>query len=456
MTPATTSTRKRKIQRRADPTDYTPFFAYKRSGSGQSQLLHCEGVALTRLADAVGTPAYVYSRASIEAAYRRLDRAFGSLPHRLCYAVKANSNLSVLSVLANLGSCFDVVSGGELDRLRRVHAPNRRIVFSGVGKTRDEIRAALRYPGRRAEKGGILLFNIESAAELDLLLSEATRPPVNTYVPPLAAIRVNPDVMAGGHPHIATGSHHHKFGIDWPEARRLYLEHKNSRWIKWLGISAHLGSQILDLAPYRRALTRLASYVRDLADQGIRLTFIDIGGGLGIRYTDESPLAPVEYARALAEIVRPLGCTLLVEPGRTLVGASGVLLTRVLYVKQNRGKTFVVVDAAMNDLIRPALYGATHPITPAIRNRSSAAKNTLVDVVGPVCESGDFFVRDWPLPPVQPGDLLVIWATGAYSFAQSSNYNARRRAAEVLVEGRRFRVARRRETYDDLVRGEIV
>lgn len=454
MTPVSSSTRKRKLQRRTDPTDYTPFFAYQRASSRQSQLVHCEGVALTRLADAVGTPTYVYSRASIEAAYRRLDRAFGSLPHRLCYAVKANSNLSVLRVFANLGSCFDIVSGGELDRLRRINAPNRRIVFSGVGKTRDEIREALRYPGRRGEKGGILLFNIESAAELDLLLSEAARPPVNTFVPPLAAIRVNPDVMAGGHPHIATGAHHHKFGIDWPEARRLYLEHKNSRWIMWRGISAHLGSQIFSISPYGRALTRLASYARDLAGQGIRLTFIDIGGGLGIRYTDESPLAPEKYAKALLRIVRPLGCTLLIEPGRTLVGPAGVLLTRVLYVKQNRGKTFVVVDAAMNDLIRPALYGAAHPITPAIRTSSAAAREIPVDVVGPVCESGDFFLRDWPLPPVHPGDLLVIWAAGAYSFAQSSNYNARRRAAEVLVEGRRFRIARRRETYDDLVRGE--
>jgi diaminopimelate decarboxylase len=208
------------------------------------------------------------------------------------------------------------------------------------------------------------------------------------------------------------------------------------------------------MSPYRRALARLASYFRELARSGIRLDRIDIGGGLGIRYTDEKTLAPSEYARTLAEIVRPLGCTLLVEPGRTLVGPAGVLLTRVLYVKQNRGKTFIVVDAAMNDLIRPALYDATHPITRAIRKSSGSAKEIPVDVVGPVCESGDFFVRDWPLAPVQPGDLLVIWAAGAYSFAQSSNYNARRRAAEVLVEGRRFRLARARETYADLVRGE--
>ncbi len=456
MTPASTSTRKRKIPRRTDPTDYTPFFAYKRSESRQSQFLNCEGVALTRLADAVGTPAFVYSRASIEAAYRRLDRAFGSLPHRLCYAVKANSNLSVLRVLANLGSSFDIVSGGELDRLRRIGVSGKRIVFSGVGKTRDEIRAALRYRASRTAQPGILIFNIESGAELELLLSESSRHSSGESSRPTAAIRVNPDVMAGGHPHIATGSHHHKFGIDWLEARRLYLANKDSRWLVWRGISAHLGSQIFSMSPYRRALVRLASYFRDLARNGIRLDHVDIGGGLGIRYMDESPLTPEEYAKVLSKIVRPLGCTLLVEPGRTLVGPSGLLLTRVLYVKQNRGKTFVVVDAAMNDLIRPALYGATHPITPAIRSSSAAAREIPVDVVGPVCESGDFFVRDWPLAPVQPGDLLVIWAAGAYSFAQSSNYNARRRAAEVLVEGRRFRVARRRETYDDLVRGETV
>ena len=454
MTPGASSTRARKISLHADPTKYTPCFGYDRAPSGPSEVLHCEDVALTRVADAVGTPAFVYSRASIEAAYRRLDRAFGSLPHMLCYAVKANSNLSVLRVLANLGSGFDIVSGGELDRLRRIGVSGKRIVFSGVGKTRDEIREALRYRGTSATQAGILIFNIESGAELELLLSESARLSSGASSRPAAAIRVNPDVMAGGHPHIATGAHHHKFGIDWPEARRLYLAHKDSRWLAWRGISAHLGSQILSMSPYRRALARLASYSRELARSGIRLDRLDIGGGLGIRYTDESPLAPEKYAKALAETVRPLGCTLLVEPGRTLVGPAGVLLTRVLYEKQNRGKTFVVVDAAMNDLIRPALYGATHPITLAIRVRSAAAKTIRADVVGPVCESGDFFVRDWPLPSVQPGDVLVVWAAGAYSFAQSSNYNARRRAAEVLVEGRRFRVARKRETYADLVRGE--
>ncbi len=448
---------RRKSPRGADPTDYTPSYAYESAPRG-TRALYCEGVSLARIADEVGTPAYVYSRASIEAAYRRLDRAFGSLPHTICYAMKANSNLSVLSVLARLGSSFDIVSGGELDRLDRVGVPGSRIVFSGVGKTREEIRAALRCAkqGSRRGSSGILLFNVESAAELEVLLSEAARHVAAGGARPSAAIRVNPDVLAGGHPHIATGAHQHKFGVDWQEARRLYLAHKDSPWLAWRGITAHLGSQIFSIAPYRRALTRLASFVRDLAKNGIRLEYLDIGGGLGIRYTDEAALPPAAYAKALGDIVRPLGCRLLIEPGRTLVGPAGVLLTRVLYVKENHRKTFVVVDAAMNDLIRPVLYGATHPITPAIRPAGAAAKKTRVDVVGPVCESGDFLARDWPLEPVKSGDLLVVWTAGAYSFAQSSNYNARRRPVEVLVEGRRFRVARRREKYDDLVRGESV
>jgi diaminopimelate decarboxylase len=445
----------RKMPRSADPSQYTPCYAYEGAGRG-TQSLHCEGVSLARIAGEVGTPVYVYSRASIEAAYHRLDRAFGALPHTICYAMKANSNLSVVRVLARLGSSFDIVSGGELDRLGRVGVPGSRIVFSGVGKTREEIREALRYPGKGSRRNGILLFNLESGAELEVLLSEAARHVATGGTRPSAAIRVNPDVLAGGHPHIATGAHQHKFGVDWQEARRLYLAHKDSAWIAWRGITAHLGSQIFSIAPYRRALTRLASFVRELTRNGIRLEYIDIGGGLGIRYTDEAALPPARYAKALAEIVRPLGCRLLIEPGRTLVGPAGVLLTRVLYVKGNHRKTFVVVDAAMNDLIRPVLYGATHPITPAVRTAGAAAKKSRVDVVGPVCESGDFLARDWPLEPVKSGDLLVVWTAGAYSFAQSSNYNARRRPAEVLVEGRRFRVARRREKYDDLVRGESV
>jgi diaminopimelate decarboxylase len=267
------------------------------------------------------------------------------------------------------------------------------------------------------------------------------------------AIRVNPDVLAGGHPHISTGHHGHKFGIDWEEARRLYLLHKSSRWIAWCGITAHIGSQIVSVGPFRIAMERLASYARDLKREGIPLDYIDIGGGVGIRYTNEREFDAIAFARTLAAIVRPLGCHLLLEPGRAIIGPGGVLLTRVLYVKENRGKAFVIVDAAMNDMIRPVLYGAAQPITKVSREAEDARKKP-VDVVGPICETGDFLARDWPLEPVKAGDLLVMWAAGAYGFSQSSNYNSRPRPVEVLVEGQSFRVIRRRQSLDDLVRGE--
>lgn len=448
------SSHARKAEHNLDPSRYTPQYAYRAPDrSARTESLYCEGIPLARIADEVGTPTYVYSRTSIESAYRLLDHSFGSLPHTICYAVKANSNLAILRALSRLGSSFDIVSGGELDRLRRLGVPGRQIVFSGVGKSRDEIRDVLRYPGSRSGRGGILLFNIESAAELDVFREEAARHVAAGGEKPSAAIRVNPDVLAGGHPHISTGQRHHKFGIDWPEARRLYLAHAASPSFIWRGISAHIGSQILTVAPYRQALTQLTGCVRDLTRSGVRLEYVDIGGGLGIRYTDETPVVPSALARTLAAIIRPLGCRLLIEPGRALVGPSGVLLMRVLYVKETRGKKFIIVDAAMNDLIRPVLYDATHPITPIRRDRA-ASRLDPVDIVGPVCESGDFLARDRVLPPVEAGDLLAVWTAGAYGFVQSSNYNARRRPAEVLVEGRRFRVTRRRQTYDDLVCGE--
>lgn len=416
-----------------DPVSYTPGFAYRRSR------LFCEGVPVDTIADKVGTPSYLYSSASIQQAYRRMDAAFGSLPHTICYAVKANSNLGILRVFAALGSSFDIVSAGELYRLRRIGVPGRRIVFSGVGKSREDIREALR--------ARVLLFNVESPAELDLLVEEAARFGMRAA----ASIRVNPDVEAGGHPHISTGHHRHKFGIDWDGARRLYLAHRESRWIEWQGISAHIGSQILTLAPYRRALARLAGFVRELKEQGISLRYLDCGGGLGIRYTAEKPPEKAAYAAELARAVAPLGCHLLVEPGRSLIGLAGVVLMRVLYTKENRGRTFVVVDAAMNDFMRPALYGATHPITRAHRKPGALSH---ADIVGPVCESGDCFVQDWPLGEVSSGDLLVLWGAGAYGFVEASNYNSRPRPAEVLVTGRRYRVVRRRESLSDLVRGE--
>jgi diaminopimelate decarboxylase len=288
---------------------------------------------------------------------------------------------------------------------------------------------------------------VESQAELDLLASESSRLRIRAA----AAIRVNPDVEAGGHPHISTGHHRHKFGIDWEAARKLYVEHKNSRWIEWQGLSAHIGSQILTLAPYRRALARLAGFVRELGRAGITLRYLDCGGGLGIRYTCEHPPEKAAYARELARAVQPLGCHLLIEPGRSLVGPAGVILMRVLYTKQSRDRTFVVVDGAMNDFMRPALYGATHPITRANR---AAGKLERADIVGPVCESGDCFVQDWPLGKVDSGDLVVLWGAGAYGFVEASNYNSRPRPAEVLINGRNVTLIRRRETRKDLIRGE--
>lgn len=445
-------------RRPIDPSQFTPFYAYKPSARNAEESVFAEGVSLEKIATAVGTPSYVYSHAAIEGAYATFDRALAALPHKICFSVKVNGNLSVLRILKQLGSGFDIVSGGELDRLRRIGVSGDRIVFSGVGKTREEIRDAFGY----FDKGtgaigvrGILLLNVESEGELEVVLEESSRHVARGGRRPAISIRVNPDVMAGGHPHISTGKHHHKFGIDWQVARRLYLTHKDSPWITWRGISAHIGSQILSTAPYRRAIARIASYVRDLARNGIRLEYVDAGGGPGIRYTSESPFAAADYADVFKDAITPFGATLLIEPGRSIVGSAGVLLTRVIYVKENRGKTFVIVDAAMNDLIRPVLYDAIHPITPVTRAKGQSEGVKRVDVVGPVCESGDFLARDWPLAPVKAGDLLVVWAAGAYAFAQSSNYNARRRPAEVLVEGKRFRIVRKRQSYEDLIRGEI-
>ncbi len=440
-----------RARRWLDPARHTAFFSYR---GGR---LYCERVPLERIAAGAGTPAYVYSRSSIEAAYRQLDRALGALPHTLCYSVKANSNLEVLRLLARLGSGFDVVSGGELYRLQRIGVPGRQIVFSGVGKTREEIREGLEYvaagPRRaRHQRPGILLFNVESAGELELLVEEAARLVAKGSPRALVALRVNPDVEAGGHPHISTGHRRHKFGLDWGDARWLYLAHRNSRWIAWQGISAHIGSQILSLAPFRRALGRLVGFVKELGRAGVTLRFLDFGGGLGIRYATEEPPDISAYARAVAAAVRPLGSHLLLEPGRALVGPAGILLTRVLYTKRNRGKNFVVVDAAMNDFLRPALYGATHPVTGVVRRGRSGRMRA--DVVGPVCETGDFLVQDWLLDAVRPGELLVVWGTGAYGFVSASNYNSRPRPPEVLVQGDRFRIIRRRESRADLLRGE--
>jgi diaminopimelate decarboxylase len=415
-------------------------------------------VALGSVAEKFGTPTYLYSRAAIDDAYQELHKGLGKLPHTLCFAVKSNGNLSILNHLAERGSGFDIVSGGELHHLQRIGVRGDRIVFSGVGKDRHEIREALKYRvNGRGGRAGILLFNVESEAELDILVEQAARLVKRGSKPPAVAIRVNPDVQAGGHPHIATGRHEHKFGLDWAEAKRLYLMNRNSKWIRWQGISAHIGSQITTLIPFRRALARLAGFIGELRRAQIDLRYLDVGGGLGVRYFDQKPPTRTEYARLVSQMVRKLGVHLLLEPGRSIIAPASVLLTRVVYTKVNRGKTFVIVDSAMNDLMRPALYGAVHPITKVTRERNEKATGRKrADIVGPVCETGDCFLRDWPLGDVQAGDLLAIWVAGAYGMAQASNYNARCRPAEVLVEGKRFKLIRRRETQDDLLRTDVL
>jgi diaminopimelate decarboxylase len=441
-----------------DPATFTPHFKWKkRVGAGSGAEVFCEGVSLRAAAQRFGTPLYLYSKGSITEAFRELDRGLSDVPHTLCFAMKANGNLSILKHLAKLGSGFDIVSGGELEQLRRVGVDGRRIVFSGVGKTREEMRFALEYSGARRGAPGILLFNVESEAELEVLQEEASRHVQRGGDAPAVSVRVNPDVLAGGHPHIATGLHEHKFGLEWAAARRLYLANVDSKWIRWSGISAHIGSQIVDPQPFAEALKRVIGYVVELQREGVELKYLDFGGGLGVRYTDEQAPSRTSYARMIAKLVRPTGLHLLLEPGRTIVAAAGVLLTKVLYTKRNRQKTFVVVDAGMNDLMRPALYGAVHPITRVTQN-SVASRDAAerVDVVGPVCETGDCFLPDWPLGAVEAGEVLAIWTTGAYGMSLANNYNGRGRAAEILVEGKKARVIRRRETTRDLMRGDVL
>lgn len=443
-----------------DPASFTPHFRWKqvRGREASREEIVCERVSLNAVAEQIGTPAYVYSRAAIEDAYRELDRGLGSLPHTLCFAVKSNGNLSILNHLAKMGSGFDIVSVGELDYLRRIGVRGGRIVFSGVGKGQHEIREALKYrPSPRGDRTGILLFNVESEAELDVLVEEAARQVEKGGRAPAVAIRVNPDVQAGGHPHIATGRHEHKFGLDWAAAKRLYLNHRDSKWVRWQGISAHIGSQITSLEPFRRAVGRLGGYVSELRRAGIELRYLDVGGGLGVRYSDQRPPTRKQYARLVAQLVRKLGVHLLLEPGRSIIAPSGVLLTKVVYTKSNHGKTFVIVDSAMNDLMRPALYGAVHPITRVQRHRNdNLRKKQRVDIVGPVCETGDCFLHDWPLGEVRTGEVLAIWTVGAYGMVQASNYNARCRPPEVLVEGKNYRLIRRRETQGDLLRSDVL
>ena len=401
-----------------------------------------EQTALRRVAERFGTPAYVYSRAMIEQKYDRFDRAFGRHPHMLCYSVKANSTLGMLRLLGRMGAGFDIVSGGELYRVLQAGGDSGKVVFSGVGKTAREIDEALR--------AGILKFNVESEAELELIEERAARLKRRAR----ASVRVNPDVAAATHPYISTGLRSHKFGVDIVEAEQIYLRARRFRHVEMAGVSCHIGSQILDVAPFLEALDRLIDLAERLRGGGLAVRYMDLGGGLGVRYKPgDSRPDPAKYVRAILSRVRGKGFTVLLEPGRSIIGEAGVLLTRVLYRKSNQGKNFVIVDAAMNDLLRPALYGAHHDILPVARRR----RQTIVaDVVGPVCESGDFLARDRRISAVEPGDLLAVMTVGAYGSVLGSNYNSRPRPPEILLDGNNLRVIRRRETYADLVRTERV
>lgn len=401
--------------------------------------LHAEKVALSRIAERYGTPCYVYSRAELTEAWRAFDAAFAGRDHLVCYAVKANSTLAVLNLLARLGSGFDIVSGGELQRVLAAGGDPRKVVFSGVGKTAEEMRQAL--------AAGILCFNVESEGELVRLEAVAAQAGKTAAV----SLRVNPDVDPRTHPYIATGLKENKFGIAYEDALGLYQKARSMRHIAVTGIGCHIGSQLTDVAPFVAALERVLELADRLSAGGIPLTHIDIGGGLGIRYRDESPPAVADYARALSERLGDRALKLLLEPGRALVGHAGLLLTRVEYLKHGRDKNFAVVDAAMNDLMRPALYDAWHEVLPV----AAADGGKIYEIVGPVCESGDFLAHARTLA-LNEGDLLAIMTAGAYGMSMSSNYNTRPRAAEVMVDGAQAHLVREREAVSELMAREML
>jgi len=401
---------------------------------------YCEQVPLADVAAHVGTPAYVYSSETILANYRAYDEAFGELPHTVCYSVKANGSLAILSLLAKAGAGFDIVSGGELFRVLQAGGDPAKVVFSGVGKTASEVEYALEQ--------GIHSFNCESEAELALIDALAARRGVQAAF----SLRVNPDVDAVTHPYISTGLSQHKFGIAIAEASAVYERARALAHLSAEGVSCHIGSQILDPSPLFEAVDKVLALAVDLRARGFAIGHLDLGGGLGVAYQrgEEAP-AIRSYIECLHGRLRRAGLAAMVEPGRSIVGPAGVLLTRVLYRKKNGPKEFVVVDAAMNDLIRPSLYRAHHEIVPV---RKTSLPPLTADVVGPVCETGDFLARDRQLSGAMPGDFLAVCTAGAYGFVLSSNYNSRPRAPEVLVEGSTYRVIRQRERYEDLVRGE--
>lgn len=411
------------------------YFEYR---SGE---LHAEEVPVQRIAREVGTPTYVYSLATLRRHYRVFDQAFARLPHLVCFSMKANSNLAVLRVFVKEGGGFDIVSGGELFRALKAGADPKKVVFSGVGKRTDEMEDAL-----NAE---ILMFNVESEQELTVLNDVART--LGKKAP--ISLRVNPDVDPKTHPYISTGMKKSKFGIDIKRSVEEYKKALSLPHLEVVGVDCHIGSQLTSIPPFVDALERVKLLLGALRKEDCTVRYLDLGGGLGIRYKDEEPPHPERYAEALIRGLEGLDVTLILEPGRVIVGNAGILVTKVLYLKETEEKKFVVVDGAMNDLIRPALYGSYQGIAPVLERTGATI---VADVVGPICESGDFFAKDREIPKPQPGDLLAVMSAGAYGFAMSSNYNSRVKAAEVLVDGESFYVVREREALDDLIRGEVI
>jgi diaminopimelate decarboxylase len=408
-------------------------------------VLHCENKRIQDIANAVGTPFYLYSTATLQRHFDAFNSGFDGMQHQTCFAVKACSNIAILNIFGKMGGGADIVSGGELFRALKAGIDPQKIIYSGVGKTASEMREAL--------KAGILMFNVESPQELDRLQSVAAE--LNTTA--RIAFRINPDVDPKTHAYISTGLAKNKFGVPVGEALREYLRAKEMENIEIVGVSCHIGSQLTQLAPFIEALRKVKAFVANLEQEGIGIQYLDLGGGVGITYDDEQPPEPVDYAVAIRSELADMNYTLILEPGRVIVGNAGILVTEVQYTKVNTGgekeKHFIIADAGMNDLTRPSLYGAYHEILPVQKSAENATLRK-VDVVGPICETGDCMARDRMMPEVQPGELLAIMSCGAYGFSMSSTYNSRPKVAEVLVSGDRFQVIREREGYEGLIRGE--
>jgi len=411
------------------------FFEYK------NQELYCEGIPIREIAERVGTPLYLYSYHTLVRHFTVFDEAFKGIPHLVCYSAKANSNLALLRLFVNLGGGVDVVSGGELYRALKSGADPKKIVFSGVGKKESEIEYALDV--------GILMFNVESLQELQKIDELAGRMGKKAPV----AIRVNPDIDPKTHPYISTGLKQNKFGIDILQAETAYRLASQLPNLNVIGIDCHIGSQLVEVGPIVEALRKLKRLVEGLRKEGMDIEYLDLGGGLGITYEDEEPPHPVEYASNILDEIKGFGCTLLLEPGRVIVGNAGILVSRVLYTKENEEKKFVIIDAGMNDLVRPSYYGSYHQILPVTKK---VGEEIIADVVGPICESTDFLAKGRRIPRLNPGELIAVMGAGAYGFSMSTNYNSRPRVAEVLVKDEQIFVIRQRESYEDLIRGEEI